>query len=339
MTPLPTAISARVSSAQQAEAQTVARQVAAWRERGAAADLRRPEARPCMDAGESGATRVRPALARWRDRVAAGAVDRLEVPAPDRLARQDASHVRRVDALPRAGVAVVCWNRELGHRPEDELRLPVHGRRAEDERATIIERHRRGQRQAARAGGVHGLRGAPAGDRDGPQHAGGGQARDDIVPAAARVVRQGCAWVGRARLTLGAVCRRLPQAGEATRTGKTIGARSAVWGMRKHPADMGAAAVGTTRQGPLQPRLRPQRGRPWHPTRAVSSADVPPCRVRGVGRGPGAAAGASARGAAVPPGRTVAAARGGAGPARWRCRLWDTDQPPSRHGQAPRLGV
>jgi hypothetical protein len=67
MPPMQTAIAARVASAQQAEAHTVARQVAAWRARVAAADLPLPAALPCMDAGDRGATRVRPALERRRD--------------------------------------------------------------------------------------------------------------------------------------------------------------------------------------------------------------------------------------------------------------------------------
>jgi site-specific DNA recombinase len=219
---------------------------------------------------------VRLALERLRDRVAAGAVDRLYVHSPDRLARKYAYQVLLVDEFQRAGVEVVFLNRELGHSPEDELLLQVQGMMAEYERAKIIERHRRGKRHAARAGVVNVLSGAPYGYRYVPKHAGGGQARDDIVPEEARVVRQVFAWVGRDRLTIGDVCRRLTQAGEATRTGKTIWDRSAVWGMLKNPAYMGAAAFGKTRQGPLQPRLRPQRGRPWHPKRAVSSADVPP---------------------------------------------------------------
>jgi site-specific DNA recombinase len=51
MTPIQTAIYARVSSAQQAEAHTVASQVAALRERVAAADLPRPEALQFIDEG------------------------------------------------------------------------------------------------------------------------------------------------------------------------------------------------------------------------------------------------------------------------------------------------
>jgi site-specific DNA recombinase len=229
-----------------------------------------------LDEGSSGATMVRPALERLWDLVAAGAVDRLYVHSPDRLARQYADQGLLVDEFQWAGVEVVCLHRELGRSPEDELRRQGQGMRAEHERAKSIERHRRGKRHAARAGVVNVLSGAPWGYHDVPKHAGGGQARYDIVPEEARVVRQVFAWVGRDRLTIGAVCRRLTQAGEATRTGKTIWDRSDVWGMLQKPAYMGAAAFGKTRQGPLPPRLRPQRGRSLPPKRTVSSADVPP---------------------------------------------------------------
>jgi hypothetical protein len=75
--PPPAAMYARGSSEQQAEAHTVASQVAAVRERVAAAGLPLPEALPFLAEGDRGATLVRPALERRRDVVAAGAVDRL----------------------------------------------------------------------------------------------------------------------------------------------------------------------------------------------------------------------------------------------------------------------
>lgn len=81
--------------------------------------------------------------------------------------------------------------------------------------------------------------------------------------------------VGRDRLTIGEVWRRLTQAGERPRTGKTVWDRSVVWGMLKTPAYQGTAALGKTHQEPLRPRLRPQRGRPLQPRRAVSTVDGP----------------------------------------------------------------
>src|SRR5688572_33040460 len=67
MTPIQAAIYARVSSAHQAEAHTIASQVVALRERIAADGLPLPAALQCIDEGYSGATLVRPALERLRD--------------------------------------------------------------------------------------------------------------------------------------------------------------------------------------------------------------------------------------------------------------------------------
>ncbi|MGH2522899.1 MAG: recombinase family protein, partial [Anaerolineales bacterium] len=266
---------ARVSSERQAEAHTVASQVAALRERIARDGLHLSDELQFIDEGYSGAALVRPALERLRDVVAVGAVDRLYVHSPDRLARKYAYQVLLVDELQRAGVEVIFLNRELGRTPEDELLLQVQGMMAEYERATILERHRRGTRHAARAGSVNVLVAAPYGYRYIPKHDGGGQARYEILAEEARVVRQMFDWVGNERVTIGDVCRRLSRAGEPTRTGKSVWDRSAVWGMLRNPAYMGTAAFGKTRQGPRRPCLRAQRGRPLQPRRASSPVDMP----------------------------------------------------------------
>src|SRR3979490_2788190 len=177
MKPTQVAMYARVSSEQQAEAHTVASQVAAVRERVAADGLTVSEAMQFLDEGYSGATLVRPALERLRDVLAAGRVDRLYLHAPDRLAGQYAYQVLLVDEFRRAGVEVIFLNRALGHSPEDALLLQVQGMIAEYERAKIIERHRRGKRHAARVGAVNVLSGAPYGDRYVAKYAGGGAPR------------------------------------------------------------------------------------------------------------------------------------------------------------------
>jgi site-specific DNA recombinase len=274
MSGTPAALYARVSSERQAEAHTVESQVAALRERVARDGLDLPDELQFLDEGYSGATLVRPALERRRDVVAVGAVDRLYVHAPDRLARQYAYQGLLVDEFQHAGVEVMFLNRALGHNPEDELLRQVQGMMAAYERATIIERHRRGKRQAARAGSVNVLVAAPYGYRDIPKHAGGGQARSEMLAEEARVVRQMFDWVGHERVTIGDVCRRLSRAGEPTRTGKSVWDRSAVWGMLRNPASMGTAAFGKTRQGPPRPRLRAQRGRPLPPRRATAPMEM-----------------------------------------------------------------
>ena len=275
MSQIAAAIYARVSSEHQATAHTIASQVAALRDRVTLDGLVLPEAMEFLDEGYSGATLVRPALERLRDVIAAGALDRLYVHSPDRLARKYAYQVLLVDEFQRMGVEVVFLNRELGRSPEDDLLLQVQGMMAEYERAKIVERHRRGKLHAARAGLVNVLGGAPYGYRYVDKHTGGGQARYEISPDEARVVRQVFDWVGCERLSIGEVCRRLTQAGEVTRTGKTVWDRSVVWGILHNPAYKGAAAFGKTRYEPLRPRLRAQRNRPLQPRRAVSVRDVP----------------------------------------------------------------
>ena len=125
------AIYARVSTDRQTEAHTMASQVEALRARVAADGLALAEAMAFLDDGYSGATLVRPALERLRDVVAAGAVERLSVHAPDRLARTYASQVVLVDAWYRLGVEVIFLTRELGRSPEDDLLLQVQGMMAE----------------------------------------------------------------------------------------------------------------------------------------------------------------------------------------------------------------
>src|SRR5262245_2175598 len=275
MHPLQTALYARVSSEQRAEAHTIASQVAALRERVTTDGLVVPASMEFLDDGYSGATLVRPALERLRDAAAAGGIDRLYVHSPDRLARKYAYQVVLVEELGRSGVEVVFLNRELGRSPEDDWLLQGQGMMAEYERAKIIERHRRGKLHAARVGSVNVLSGAPYGYRYITKHDGGGQARYDLIPEEARVVRQVFEWIGRERLSIGEVCRRLMQAGEHTRTGRLIWERSVVWAMLKNPAYMGSAAFGKTRQGPLRPKLRAPRNRPVQPRRAMSDYDVP----------------------------------------------------------------
>jgi site-specific DNA recombinase len=231
MHPSPGALYARVSSDQQAEAHTVASQEAALQARVAADGLTVPDARQCIDAGDRGATLVRPALERLRDVVAARAVERLSVPSPARLARKDAYQVLLGDECRRVGGEVLFLKRAFGQSPEADLLWQVQGMLAEDERAKSLERHRRGKRHAARAGVGNVLSGAPYGYRSVTKYAGGGQAREEIVPDEARLVRHVFDGVGRARLPMGEVCRRLPQAGEVPRTGQTVWDRSAVWGL------------------------------------------------------------------------------------------------------------
>jgi site-specific DNA recombinase len=108
------AVYARVSSDRQAEDGTIASQVEALARRadddGLTID---PELR-FLDDGYSGSTLIRPALERLRDQAAAGALDRLYVLAPDRLARNFALQYLLLEEFRAAAVDVVFLNRPPG---------------------------------------------------------------------------------------------------------------------------------------------------------------------------------------------------------------------------------
>jgi site-specific DNA recombinase len=269
------ALYARVSSEQQTQAKTIDSQLAALRERIAHdSAVLRPD-HEFVDAGYSGSTLIRPALERLRDAVANGEVERVYVYAPDRLARKYAYQVMLVDEFQRAGVDLVFFNRELGQSPEDELLLQMQGMIAEYERAQMLERSRRGKRHKARQGSVSVLCGAPYGYRYVRIAEGGGEACYEIDEEPAAVVRQIFDGVGRERLSIGEVQRRLTAASTPSPAGKRGWDRSTIWGILKNPAYKGQAAFGKTRAGELRPRLRAQRGRALQPRRARSTYDVP----------------------------------------------------------------
>jgi site-specific DNA recombinase len=268
------AIYARVSSERQRETHTIASQLADLRKRVIKDGFHLVNNMEFVDDGYSGATMARPALERLRDVATVGTVDKLYVHSPDRLARKYAYQVLLVDELSRVGVEVVFLNREIGRSPEDDLLLQVQGMMAEYERAKIVERHRRGKLHAAHSGSVNVLSGAPYGYRYITKYEGGGQARYDVAPEQAQVVRDVFKWVGGDRLTIGEVCRQLNQRGAQTSKGKTTWDRSVVWGMLKNPAYVGTACFGKTCEGPLRPRLRSQRGRPQQPKHPTSTYDV-----------------------------------------------------------------
>jgi site-specific DNA recombinase len=264
------ALYARVSSERQAEANTIASQVAEVRQRICQDGFTLKEEDCFVDDGVSGTILVRPALERLRDQVAHGAIDRLYVLAPDRLARKASYQALLIDELTQAGVQVIFLNHALGKSPEDDLLLQVQGVIAEYERAKIMERARRGKLHAARQGSVNVLAQAPLGYRYVTIQEGGGQARYEVVLEEARIVRQMFTWVGQDHLSLKEVCRRLEKQRVPTRTGLRRWRPATVAALLKNPAFIGQAAFGKTRVEPWRPPLRPQRGKPATPRRPFS---------------------------------------------------------------------
>jgi len=272
------AIYARVSSEQQVKAETIASQVAALEEQVAEDDFVLELQMRFLDDGYTGAVLVRPALERLRDMAATGVIDRLYVHNPDRLARKYAHQALLLEEFSHCGVEVVFLNRlgQTPQTPEEDLLLQVQGIVAEYERTKIIERSRRGKLHAARQGSVSVLTKAPYGYRYIDARHGDGEARYEIVPEEARVIRQMFEWIGRDGLSIGEVCRRLKQQGAVSSTGKNYWNRSTVWGQLKNPTYRGTAIFGKTQIGPKRPRLRPQRHHPEQPRRAYSVYEAPP---------------------------------------------------------------
>jgi site-specific DNA recombinase len=264
------AIYARVSSERQAQQDTIASQVQALRTRLSEEGLTLDEELCFVDDGYSGSTLVRPALERLRDQAAAGAIDRLYVHSPDRLARRYVSQVLLVDELQHCGVELVFLNRPLGKGPEDDLLLQVQGIVAEYERAKILERSRRGKLHAARRGRVSVLAHAPYGYRYICKAITGGEGRYEVCLAEAKVVQDMFRWVSCERLSISKIARRLSEQGVLSPRGRASWDHSTVWGILRNPAYKGQAAYGKRRIIPRLPRQRPQRNSSEQPRRPVS---------------------------------------------------------------------
>ncbi|MGQ0537828.1 MAG: recombinase family protein [Gemmatimonadaceae bacterium] len=159
------AIYARVSSEQQRDAHTIGSQTAALIELAQTLELAVPTAWIFEDDGYSGATLERPGLEHVRDLAAEEQIQTVLVHAPDRLSRKYAYQVLLIEAFARHGVETRFLTGPQSTTPEDQLLVQFQGMIAEDERAQILERSRRGKRHRARAGEISVLSGAPYGYR------------------------------------------------------------------------------------------------------------------------------------------------------------------------------
>ncbi len=248
------ALYARVSTDKQAQSHTIDSQVNAIKERIVQEGLKLDAEFCFCDDGVSGETLERPALERLRDEAAAGTIDRVYIHSPDRLARKYAFQVLLVEELRRAGVQVVFINHPVSATPEGELLLQIQGIIAEYERAKILERHRRGKRQAARSGDVSVFSQAPYGYRYIDKQAGDGEARFEIVPEQAEVVRNVFDWYIRDRCSLNAIARRLTAAKIPTSRGKSCWGSTTIWRLLRQSAYQGRAIYGQRKRLPERPR-------------------------------------------------------------------------------------
>jgi site-specific DNA recombinase len=255
------AIYARVSSERQREEGTVQSQLAGLRELAAERGLIVSEELVFCDEGFSGATLMRPALERLRDRAAEGAFEVLLCHVPDRLARRYAYQVLLLEEFARVGVEVMfARGGERSGSPEDELLRQFQGMIAEYERAQIRERTRRGKLHRARTGHQAVMAGAPYGYRfiKKTEHTDGYW---EINESEAEVVREVFRRYTTEQVAIAELARWLTAQEIPTRTGKAVWDRSTVWGMLRNPAYRGQAAYGKT-------KVADRHGKPTRTTRA-----------------------------------------------------------------------
>ncbi|MGK3960066.1 recombinase family protein [Sorangium sp. So ce118] len=270
------ALYARVSSEQQAQQATIDSQLSALRERALADGYRVLPGDVYTDDGYSGATLVRPALERLRDRIAEGSIDLLYVHNPDRLARRYAYQVLLLEEFAAHGVSVVFLQGASATNAEDALLVQVQGMIAEYERAKIVERCRRGKLHKARQGTVNPLSGAPYGYRY-VRKSETEPARYDVLLPEAKIVRRVFDALVHEQKSIGEIVRALNVDAVPTRRGAPRWDRATVWAILRNPAYIGQAAYGKTESVERGQLLRPIRSKSPTPRRGKGAhRDKPP---------------------------------------------------------------
>jgi site-specific DNA recombinase len=122
-----TAISVRVSPDRQALTHTIDQQIARLRAylTGAGQELRGEQL--FRDDGYSGATLKRPGLERLRDQLREGAIARVLIVSPDRLARHSVHPMVLLEEFGHAGCQGHFLAQPIRHDPQDHLLLPMRG--------------------------------------------------------------------------------------------------------------------------------------------------------------------------------------------------------------------
>jgi site-specific DNA recombinase len=97
------------------------------------------------DDGISGARLDRPALDRLRDAARRGEFDAVVILSPDRLARNYAHQWLLIEEFEKLHMQGIFLHNPFGDTPQGKLLPQMQGMIAEDERAQITERTRRGR--------------------------------------------------------------------------------------------------------------------------------------------------------------------------------------------------
>jgi site-specific DNA recombinase len=146
------AMYARVSTLNQAHAQTIDQQLDRLRAYIQDHGWQLRDDHIFRDDGRSGADLNRPGLDHLRDAARAGELDRVLVTEPDRLARNYVQQMIVLDELERCGCPVEFLDHPMSHDPHDRLLLQIRSAVAEYERTLIADRMRRGRLMKYQAG-------------------------------------------------------------------------------------------------------------------------------------------------------------------------------------------
>jgi site-specific DNA recombinase len=253
------AIYARVSTARQAQAQTIDQQLTRLRSLIEQHSWSLAEEHIYRDDGYSGASLNRPGLDYLRDKAAQAAFDIVLITAPDRLARKYVHQVLLIEELEGHGCQVIFSDRPMSHDPHDQLVLQIRGAVAEYERILISDRMRRGRLTKLRAGQLmpwsrppYGYQVDPAHPRD-PAHV-----QFDAITSV--MVQQIFAFYLEPQATLYQVAARLTAAHVLTPSGKERWTTATLRNILTNPAYTGTAYANRTREVDARQRksaLRP----------------------------------------------------------------------------------
>ena len=250
------ALYVRVSTPRQAQTQTIDQQLDRLRLRVQECGEALPDDAIFRDDGYSGTTLQRPGLDALRDAVAAAAVDRVLITAPDRLARKYVHQVLLLEELERFGCVVEFLDRPMSHDPNDQLLLQIRGAVAEYERTLIVERMRRGRLAKLRSGTLLPWTRVPYGygvDLDRPRDPGGVQ----IDAAAGAVIQEIFACYLEDGATLSRVAVALEQHGILTPHGRRHWSRATIRWILRNPVYLGQVYANRTQARPARQRHSP----------------------------------------------------------------------------------
>lgn len=232
------AIYARVSTPNQAQAQTIEQQLERLHEHVKEQQWELKEAHIFRDEGRSGANLKRPGLDSLRDSVKFAEVDCVLVTSPDRLARNYVHQMVLLDEWEGCGCEVIFLDRPMSDDPHDRLLLQIRGAVAEYERTLVSERMRRGRLAKYRAGTLLPWSKPPYGyrlDLEQPRNPAGVR----IDESEAAVVRMIYSSYSQGELSLCGLAKVLQQQGIPTASGNVIWSVSSLRAILRQPAYLG----------------------------------------------------------------------------------------------------